>query len=117
MNGALNVNGTVTATNFSGSGTGLTGIGTSNLAAITGTVPAPRRWNSDGTFAAALWPVAAVGLILTALFIALIYRREFMTRERLPAVVVSPARHHGPLVIKSVLVVAAMMVLFFALPR
>ena len=36
MNGALNVNGTVTATNFSGSGTGLTGIGTSNLAAITG---------------------------------------------------------------------------------
>jgi hypothetical protein len=37
MNGALNVNGTVTATNFSGSGTGLTGIGTSNLAAITGT--------------------------------------------------------------------------------
>jgi Na+/H+ antiporter NhaD/arsenite permease-like protein/predicted MFS family arabinose efflux permease len=67
-----------------------------------------------GTFAAALWPVAAVGLILTALFIALIYRREFMTRERLPAVVVSPARYHGPLVIKSVLVAAAMVVLFFA---
>jgi Na+/H+ antiporter NhaD/arsenite permease-like protein len=58
--------------------------------------------------------VAAVGLILTALFIALIYRREFMTRERLPAVVVSPARYHGPLVIKSVLVAAAMVVLFFA---
>jgi Na+/H+ antiporter NhaD/arsenite permease-like protein len=37
-----------------------------------------------------------------------------MTRERLPAVVVSPARYHGPLVIKSVLVAAAMVVLFFA---
>ena len=35
-----------------------------------------------GTFATALWPVAAVGLILTALLIALIYRREFLTRER-----------------------------------
>jgi Na+/H+ antiporter NhaD/arsenite permease-like protein len=67
-----------------------------------------------GTFAAALWPVAAVGLILTALFIALIYRREFLTRELLPVAVASPARYHGALVIKSVLVVAAMVALFFA---
>jgi Na+/H+ antiporter NhaD/arsenite permease-like protein len=67
-----------------------------------------------GTFAAALWPVAAVGLILTALFIALIYHREFLTRERLPAIIASPARYHGPLVIKSVSVLAAMVVLFFA---
>jgi di/tricarboxylate transporter len=31
-----------------------------------------------GTFAGALWPVAAVGLILTVLLIALLYRREFL---------------------------------------
>jgi Na+/H+ antiporter NhaD/arsenite permease-like protein len=67
-----------------------------------------------GTFASALWPVAAVGLLLTALFIALIYRREFLTRERLPAVGVTPTRYHGPLVVKSVLVTAAMVALFFA---
>jgi hypothetical protein len=30
--------------------------------------------------------VAAAGLILTALLIALVYRREFLTRERLPVV-------------------------------
>ena len=67
-----------------------------------------------GTFAAALWPVAAVGLVLTALLIALFYRHEFLTWQRLPAVAASPARYHAPLVIKSVLVTVAMMVLFFA---
>jgi Na+/H+ antiporter NhaD/arsenite permease-like protein len=67
-----------------------------------------------GTFAAALWPVAAVGLVLTALLIALVYRREFLTSERLPAVATSPARPHRSLVVKSVLVTVAMMVLFFA---
>jgi len=50
MNGALNVNGTVTATNFSGSGTGLTGIGTSNLAAITGTPSTTTYLRGDGTW-------------------------------------------------------------------
>src|SRR5580704_16074216 len=67
-----------------------------------------------GTFTAALWPVAAVGVILTALLIALVYRREFLTSEHLPAVATIPARHHRPLVIKSVLVAVAMMLLFFA---
>src|SRR5580704_6373957 len=67
-----------------------------------------------GTFAAALWPVAAVGVVLTAVLIALVYRREFLTTERLPAVATSPARHDRPLVIKSVLVAVAMMILFFA---
>ena len=68
-----------------------------------------------GTFAAALWPVAAVGVVLTALLIALVYRREFLTREHLPAVATSPARSPcSRLVIKSVLVTVAMMVLFFA---
>ena len=67
-----------------------------------------------GTFAAALWPVAAVGVVLTALLIALVYHREFLTREHLPAIATIPARHHRLLVIKSVLVAVAMMVLFFA---
>jgi Na+/H+ antiporter NhaD/arsenite permease-like protein len=67
-----------------------------------------------GTFAAALWPVAAVGLALTALLIALFYRQEFLTGERLPTVSVSPARHHPALVIKAVLVTVVMMVFFFA---
>lgn len=67
-----------------------------------------------GTFAAALWPVAASGLVLTVILIALGFRREFLTRERLPAVVAGPVRCHGPLVLKSVLVSAAMVVGFFA---
>jgi Na+/H+ antiporter NhaD/arsenite permease-like protein len=67
-----------------------------------------------GAFAAALWPVAAAGLILTALLIALVYRREFLTRKRLPVVTASPARYHPPLVIESVLVTVAMVALFFA---
>ncbi|MGH6864090.1 MAG: SLC13 family permease, partial [Methylocella sp.] len=66
------------------------------------------------TFAAALWPVAGVGVALTALLIALVYHREFLINERLPAVATSPARYDRPLVIKSVLVTVAMMVLFFA---
>jgi Na+/H+ antiporter NhaD/arsenite permease-like protein len=65
-----------------------------------------------GTFAAALWPVAAMGLILTMAFIALVYRREFLTRERF-VVPTDPSRHNVPLVIKSVLVTAAMVILFF----
>jgi len=67
-----------------------------------------------GTFAAALWPVAAAGLVLAVLFIALVYRREFLTRERLLTVAPRPARPHTPLVIESVLVTVAMVVFFFA---
>lgn len=66
-----------------------------------------------GRFAAALWPVAAIGLVLTALLTALVYRGEFLTRERLPAIEPRPGRYHRSLVIKSVLVTLAMMVLFF----
>ena len=66
-----------------------------------------------GTFAFALWPVAAIGIILTVLLIALIYRHEFLKNERLPVVMI-PARYHKALVIKSVFVAAAMMILFFA---
>jgi Na+/H+ antiporter NhaD/arsenite permease-like protein len=48
------------------------------------------------------------------ILIVLGYRREFLTRERLCAVDAGPAHHHGLLVLKSILVTAAMVVLFFA---
>ena len=67
-----------------------------------------------GAFTAALWPVAAVGLALTVLLLALIYRHEFLSRERLPAVAASLARPHPVLVAKAVLVTLAMMIFFFA---
>jgi Na+/H+ antiporter NhaD/arsenite permease-like protein len=69
---------------------------------------------SYGSFAAALSPIAACGLVLTILLIALIHPREFFTRKRLEPLPQRPPRYHGPLVVKSVLVTAAMMVLFFA---
>jgi len=69
--------------------------------------------NPYDAFAAALWPVAAMGMLLTALLIFLIYRREFLTTERLPELRCAP-----PESIASRLQVrvrdCAMMVLFFA---
>ena len=67
-----------------------------------------------GAFAASLWPVAAASLGVATALIALIYRGEFLTRERLLTITAIPAPHHTPLVIKSVLVMVAMTVLFFA---
>ncbi len=67
-----------------------------------------------GSFAAALSPIAAAGLVLTVLLIAVIYRGEFLGRVRLAKPPARPARYHGPLVVKSVLVAIAMMALFFA---
>jgi Na+/H+ antiporter NhaD/arsenite permease-like protein len=64
------------------------------------------------TFAAALAPVAAFGLIVTVALIALVYRRDFFTRDRLPPVEIE-GNFHKPLVIKTVLVAAVMVVLFF----
>jgi Na+/H+ antiporter NhaD/arsenite permease-like protein len=66
------------------------------------------------TFAAALWPVSAVGVILTALLIALVYRREFLTHEALSPVVTKAVRYHAPLLLESVLVTVAMVALFFS---
>lgn len=66
-----------------------------------------------GTFAAALAPVAAIGLLLTVVLIVLAFRREFWTRDRLHAEPQAP-RANRPLVIKSVLVTLAMVVGFFA---
>lgn len=63
-------------------------------------------------FAATLAPVAGFGLLITIALIALVYRGEFLSGEWAP-VSPRPPRYHGPLLVKTVLVVAVMMVLFF----
>jgi Na+/H+ antiporter NhaD/arsenite permease-like protein len=65
-----------------------------------------------GAFAAALAPVAAIGLVIAALLIALTYRAEFFTRERLEKAAM-PTHYHGPLMAKTIVVMAVMVVLFF----
>jgi Na+/H+ antiporter NhaD/arsenite permease-like protein len=68
-----------------------------------------------GTFAAALFPIAAVALVLTTLLIALLNPAEFLTRERLvPAARQLPLLYHRGLALKSVAVTVAMVALFFA---
>ncbi len=67
-----------------------------------------------GTFVGTLAPVAVVGLLLTIVLIALIYRKEFLTREKLTAATPQPsARYHSAVVWRSVLTVLVMIVLFF----
>ena len=65
-----------------------------------------------GDFAAALVPVAVIGLMITSVLIALSYRSEFFTRDRFDTIDIS-ARYHGPLLAKSIVVMAVMVVLFF----
>ncbi|MEO8368512.1 MAG: anion transporter [Candidatus Solibacter sp.] len=65
------------------------------------------------TFAAALSPVAAVGLVLTVLVIAVIYRAEFRSTAPLD-VRHRPLRVNRPLLWKSLAVSAGMIVFFFA---
>jgi Na+/H+ antiporter NhaD/arsenite permease-like protein len=64
-----------------------------------------------GVFAAALAPVAVIGLIITAVLIALAHRTEFLTRDTLPPADV-PSHYHGPLLAKTVLVMLAVIALF-----
>jgi Na+/H+ antiporter NhaD/arsenite permease-like protein len=64
-------------------------------------------------FTAALAPVAAFGLLLTVALIALVYRREFLTGDLLPPARAPAPRYHGPLVVKTVLVAAAIVLMFF----
>ena len=64
-------------------------------------------------FAAALSPVAAVGLLLTVAVIALVYRSEFRAAGPL-RIEHRPVRVHRPLLWKSVFAAAAMIVCFFA---
>nr|WP_283949825.1 anion transporter [Limobrevibacterium gyesilva] len=66
-----------------------------------------------GTFAAALAPVAATGLVLTVLLVALIWRREFRRDARLQAAP-PPVRVNKPLLTKTLLVTAALVAAFFA---
>ncbi len=63
-------------------------------------------------FAATLAPIAAIGLVSATLLIALAYRNEFFTRERLQKSAL-PAHYHGPLLLKTVTVLVVMVVLFF----
>ena len=67
-----------------------------------------------GTFARALSPVAAAGLILTVMMLALVYRHEFLTRGHFNIEVTRPPRYNGPMIIKSLVIAAAMVALFFA---
>jgi Na+/H+ antiporter NhaD/arsenite permease-like protein len=64
-------------------------------------------------FAAALAPVAAIGLVLTVAVIALVYRGEFRGEKRLE-IEHKPVRVHRALLWKSVAAAAAMIVFFFA---
>lgn len=66
-----------------------------------------------GRFAAALAPVAAVGLVLTFVLIALVWREEFRTAERLAAAA-PPARPNRVVMGKALLVTAGLMAAFFA---
>ena len=66
-----------------------------------------------GRFAAALSPVAAIGLVLTFALIALMHRREFRRGDGF-AVPAPPAHLHRPLAAKSVAVTLAMVAAFFA---
>jgi len=65
-----------------------------------------------GDFAGALAPVAALGLIVALLLLALAWRSEFFTRDRLPSVA-PPVRWNGALLAKSLLVALGMVLLFF----
>jgi Na+/H+ antiporter NhaD/arsenite permease-like protein len=65
-----------------------------------------------GTFAVTLAPIAAIGLVLVLALLALVYRGELFTDEQFDGET-KPARYHGPLVVKTILVVAVMIALFF----
>ena len=65
-----------------------------------------------GAFAAALAPIAVVGLVVCAVLIALFYRSEFFTHDHFEKIDVS-THYHGPLMAKSILVMVVMVVLFF----
>ena len=67
-----------------------------------------------GDFAAALSPIAATGLVMTTTLIALIYRTEFLTRTPFAIRSSQQVRFHQPVVLKSLLVTAVMVALFFA---
>jgi Na+/H+ antiporter NhaD/arsenite permease-like protein len=66
-----------------------------------------------GAFAAALSPIAGIGLVVTVGLIALVYRSEFRTRQPLRSES-RPLHADWPIIIKSVAVSLAMIAAFFA---
>jgi Na+/H+ antiporter NhaD/arsenite permease-like protein len=66
-----------------------------------------------GSFVAALSPIAGIGLMLTLGLIALVYRSEFWTLQRLRGEP-EPRRENWPIIVKSVAVSLAMIAGFFA---
>src|SRR5260370_14740921 len=68
-----------------------------------------------GDFAAALVPVAVIGLMITPALISLSYPSGFVTSDQFDTIDIS-ARYHGPLLAKSIVVMAVFVVLFFFFP-
>lgn len=66
------------------------------------------------SFVLALAPVAVTGMLMAIVLIALIYRSEFLHREGFVAKVSRPVRFLQPVVVKSLLVMAVMVALFFS---
>jgi len=67
-----------------------------------------------GSFVTALAPVAVISLILTIVILALLYPREFLRGEPLPAIAPAPVRYHRGLTLKSLLVTLIMVACFFS---
>jgi Na+/H+ antiporter NhaD/arsenite permease-like protein len=65
------------------------------------------------TFSGALWPAAAVGLVLVITFIALFFPTEFWTRDSIRGEA-QTVRVHQPLLVKSFFVVLVMVAAYFA---
>jgi Na+/H+ antiporter NhaD/arsenite permease-like protein len=65
-----------------------------------------------GNFAAALVPIAFVGLVICVALIAVTHQSEFFTRDHFDKINVS-SHYHGPLLAKSLVVMALMILLFF----
>ncbi|MBU6297011.1 MAG: anion transporter [Alphaproteobacteria bacterium] len=64
-------------------------------------------------FAGALAPVAALGLVLTAALIALVWRREFLTPARIVVPPLPRVRAHAFMIAKTLLATAALIAAFF----
>lgn len=69
---------------------------------------------SYSAFAGALWPVAAAGVVLTIVFIAAAFPREFLTRETLAPPGATRGAWHPALAGKALATTAAMVIFFFA---
>ena len=65
-------------------------------------------------FALALTPVAIVSLLITVVLVAVLHPKEFFTREPLVVPKLRPSRPNGPLVAKTLLILAGMVGFFLA---